>query len=197
MQFRKSQSSRRNLFAASLAASACMTVAPLAQAQETAVEFFARDAQRMAAINPATTSAQLSQPSVPSAASRTRAVRSRGSASPALHAMVTAAAQRHRIPVALAHSIVKVESGYNCSARSRSGAIGVMQTLTATARGVGVSGPLTDCATSLEAGMRYLRQALDTHGEGCAGASAYERGIRGRAVCTSYGRKVMAMAAQG
>ncbi len=200
MQFRKSQPSRRKIFAASLAAVVCsISVASVARAQEAEgpAAFFAKDAERMAARNPASSQAAASKQAAPVMASRQKASRTRVSGSPALHAMVTAAAERHRVPVAIAHSIVRVESGYNCNARSKSGAIGVMQTLTATARGVGVSGPLTDCATSLEAGMRYLRQALDAHGVGCAGLSAYERGIRGSGVCTAYGRKVMAMAAQG
>lgn len=72
-----------------------------------------------------------------------------------------------------------------------------MQTLRATARGVGVTGALTDCATGLEAGMRYLRMALDAHGGGCAGLSAYQRGIRSTGRCTEYGRKVLALASQG
>ena len=110
---------------------------------------------------------------------------------------MTAAALRHNVPVGLAHGIVKIESGYNCHAHSRSGATGIMQTLRSTARGVGVGGNLTDCAQGLEAGMRYLQLAIALHGTGCAAASSFERGVYSRSRYTSYGRKVMALAAQG
>jgi soluble lytic murein transglycosylase-like protein len=155
--------------------------------EERASSFFARDLERA---NKASAKSAV-------AVRIGRPARSGRQPHPAIHSMVTAAAVRHKIPVAIAHSIVKAESNYNCNARSPAGAIGIMQTLTATARGVGVTGSLTDCQTSLEAGMRYLRQALDTHGTGCAGASAYERGIRSKPHCSSYGRKIMALAAAG
>ena len=114
-----------------------------------------------------------------------------------IQAMVTEAAMRYGVPVALAHGIVRIESRYNCRARSRSGAVGIMQTLPRTAAGVGIHGSLTDCARGLEAGMRYLKLALDMHGAGCAGASSFERGLNAPSRCTSYGRKVMALAASG
>ncbi len=156
---------------------------------EPAAAFFAREAPALA-LN---TSPQATAPDTPVAMARVPAF----SAGGGLRRMVTEAAIRHRVPVALAHGVVKAESNYNCRAHSRSGATGIMQTLRATAAGVGVSGPLTDCATGLEAGMRYLKLALDTHGAGCAGASAYERGVRAPGRCTAYGRKVLQLAAQG
>lgn len=109
-----------------------------------------------------------------------------------IHKLVTKYAQKHGINPALAHAIVKVESGYNCNAKNpTSSATGIMQTLVPTARGVGVTGNLRDCSTGLEAGMRYLRQAIDKHGEGCAGATAYNIGHYGGARCNGYGKKVM------
>jgi soluble lytic murein transglycosylase-like protein len=111
-----------------------------------------------------------------------------------LQSMVTASANRHNVPARIAHAIVKVESGYNCRARSHSGAVGIMQTLPATARGVGVHGKLTDCATGLEAGMRYLSQIVRQHGTNCAALSLYERGAYANLICTSYGRKVVRLA---
>jgi|HigsolmetaAR201D_1030396.scaffolds.fasta_scaffold02189_3 Soluble lytic murein transglycosylase and related regulatory proteins (some contain LysM/invasin domains) len=111
--------------------------------------------------------------------------------------MVTAYAKAHGIDPALAHAVVKVESNYNCKARNkRSSASGIMQTLTRTARGVGVTGNLLDCHHGLTAGMRYLKKAIDTHGPGCAGASAYNTGIHARSRCTAYGRKIMALMRQ-
>lgn len=109
-----------------------------------------------------------------------------------LHALVDQAAVKHGVPRRIAHGVVRAESGYRCTARNRrSGATGIMQVLPRTARGVGIHGNLTDCNTGLEAGMRYLRLALDRGGVGCAGVSLYERGIYARPVCTGYGKKVM------
>ncbi len=114
-----------------------------------------------------------------------------------VHALVTEFAVKHGVEPALAHAIVKVESNYNCNAKNpRSSATGLMQTLVPTARGVGVTGNLRDCSTSLEAGMRYLRQAIDRHGPGCAGASAYNTGLHVSSRCTGYGKKVMSLASR-
>lgn len=111
-----------------------------------------------------------------------------------IHRMVTDAAQRHGVPVAVAHAIVRVESNYNCGARSHANARGIMQVLPATARGEGVGGNLYNCATGLEAGMRYLRKIVVAHGTSCAALSLYERGIYARPVCTGYGRKAVRLA---
>ena len=110
-----------------------------------------------------------------------------------LHALVTKAASRHGVPANLAHAVIAAESGYRCNARSRSGAKGIAQVMPATARGVGVHGDLYDCATGLEAGMRYLGAIVRQHGTGCAAVALYERGAYARPVCTAYGRKVIAL----
>jgi soluble lytic murein transglycosylase-like protein len=111
---------------------------------------------------------------------------------PTVYNLVTKVAEAHGVDPALAHAVVKVESGYNCSAKNpRSTAAGPMQVLRGTARSVGVQGNLHDCRTGLEAGMRYLKQMVQlAGGSGCAAASAYNKGNVGG--CTAYGRKVMA-----
>lgn len=111
-------------------------------------------------------------------------------------AQVTHAATRHGIPPRLAHAIVRVESGYRCQARNGN-ARGIGQVFPRTAASVGVYGNLFDCATGLEASMRYLRAALMAGGSGCAGVSLYNLGIYARPRCTAYGRRVMALAARG
>jgi soluble lytic murein transglycosylase-like protein len=108
--------------------------------------------------------------------------------------LVTAVAEEHGVPPAMAHAIVAVESRYDCAAKNpRSSATGLMQTLRGTARAVGVTGDLQDCRTGLEAGMRYLKRAVEAHGSGCAAASAYNTGLSGKRGCTLYGRKAMAL----
>jgi len=108
--------------------------------------------------------------------------------------MVSEAARRHGVPIALANAIIKIESGYNCRARSPNGAQGIGQILPATARAEGVTGNLYECATGLEAAMRYLAHALAAHGGGCEGLSAYNSGLASPRRCTGYGRKAMQLA---
>lgn len=118
------------------------------------------------------------------------AVPSLARAEPALHTLVTDVARAHGVPSALAHAVVRTESGYRCGAAA-GGSIGIMQVKPATARSVGVGGNLRDCATGLSAGMRYLAQALARGGGLCVAASAYNRGIFARPACTAYGRLVL------
>jgi soluble lytic murein transglycosylase-like protein len=105
--------------------------------------------------------------------------------------MVAESAQRHGVPVGLAQAIIKIESGYNCRAHSRNGAIGIGQILPATARAEGVSGNLYECSIGLEASMRYLSHALSIYGGACEAASAYNQGLAARPRCTGYGRRAM------
>ncbi|MDR1828795.1 MAG: transglycosylase SLT domain-containing protein [Methylobacteriaceae bacterium] len=111
---------------------------------------------------------------------------------PQVAAMVDRLARKHNVPTHIAHGVVRTESNYRCNARnSRTGATGVMQVLPATARAEGVHGDLTRCEVGMEAGMRYLRKALERGGTGCEGVSLYERGIYAPLRCTGYGRKVI------
>lgn len=113
-----------------------------------------------------------------------------------LRALVTAYANKHGVPANIAHAVVQVESRYNCGATSSAGARGIMQVMPATARGVGVFGNLYNCATGLEAGMRYLRGIIAANGAHCASFGLYERGAAARPVCTRYGARVAALSRQ-
>ncbi|WP_372424031.1 lytic transglycosylase domain-containing protein [Salinarimonas chemoclinalis] len=149
--------------------------------------FFLADAAARADAAPAATAA------IPETAQVATAAATPAAAAGSVQAMVTAAALRHGIDPTLAHAMAMVESGYRCSAVGRAGELGVMQVKPATARSVGVTGNLRDCATGIEAGMRYLRASIDRHGAGCGGISAYNMGIHRKAsFCNGYGRKVMA-----
>lgn len=111
-----------------------------------------------------------------------------------LQSQVAHAARAHGVPPALAHGVVMAESRYDCRASSGV-AHGIMQVKPATARGVGVRGSLFNCSTGIEAGMRYLRQALRmAGGDWCGAASLFNRGTGARPSCTGYGRKVLAYA---
>jgi soluble lytic murein transglycosylase-like protein len=77
------------------------------------------------------------------------------------HALIRAAAKKHRVPAAFVKSIVAAESNFNCDAVSPKGAIGLMQLMPATAELYGADP--TDPAQNVDAGTRYLRFLIDKY----------------------------------
>ena len=77
--------------------------------------------------------------------------------------MIVDAAVRNGIDPNIALAQARQESGYNPSARSGAGALGVMQLMPSTAADLGVRDPL-DPAQNIDGGMRYLKQNLDRYG---------------------------------
>ncbi|MCC6162968.1 MAG: lytic transglycosylase domain-containing protein [Acidobacteria bacterium] len=75
-------------------------------------------------------------------------------------AMVEDAARRHQVDARLVHAVITVESRYQARARSRKGAMGLMQLMPATARELQVANPY-DPASNIDGGVRHLRQLLD------------------------------------
>jgi len=73
--------------------------------------------------------------------------------------VVATAARLHNLPPALLHAVIKAESGYNPKARSRAGAVGLMQLMPDTAREMGVQDRL-DPEDNVQGGARYLKQML-------------------------------------
>lgn len=74
--------------------------------------------------------------------------------------LIEAAARRHHVDPRLVHAVISVESRYRADARSRKGAMGLMQLMPATARELRVADPY-DPASNIDAGVRHLRQLLD------------------------------------
>ena len=69
---------------------------------------------------------------------------------------ILAAAKATKVDAALIHAVISVESGYNPSARSRAGAVGLMQLMPGTAKRYGVKNRL-DPGQNIHCGARYLR----------------------------------------
>ena len=69
---------------------------------------------------------------------------------------ILAAAKATKVDAALIHAVITVESGYNPSARSRAGAVGLMQLMPKTAKRYGVKNRL-DPEQNIHGGARYLR----------------------------------------
>lgn len=75
----------------------------------------------------------------------------------------------------LVQALIQVESGYNPSARSNKGAIGLMQLMPGTARDLAVSDPW-DLEQNLRGGTSYLRKMLDRFGVLEFALAAYNAG---------------------
>ncbi len=81
-------------------------------------------------------------------------------ADPRYEAMIDTLAAREGVPAQLVRAVVHVESGYHERARSRKGAMGLMQLMPDTARQYAVANPY-EPQSNLEAGIKYLKSLLD------------------------------------
>jgi len=84
------------------------------------------------------------------------------------------AATKHGVPVGLFLRLVEQESGWNASARSVKGALGLAQLMPATARQLGVDA--RDPAQNLDGGARYLRAQYEAFGSWPLALAAYNAG---------------------
>lgn len=76
--------------------------------------------------------------------------------------LIDAIAARHDVDAGLVRALVATESNFEPKARSRKGALGLMQLMPATARFYRVSDPF-DPAANLDAGIRHLRSLLSRY----------------------------------
>jgi soluble lytic murein transglycosylase-like protein len=95
---------------------------------------------------------------LPAQAARRLAWRGADSKSP-YASSIQAAGRAADVDPALIHAVIRAESGYNASARSSKGAVGLMQLMPETARRYGVTDRL-DPAQNIGGGTRYLRDLL-------------------------------------
>jgi soluble lytic murein transglycosylase-like protein len=80
----------------------------------------------------------------------------------AFDAAIETHAHTHGVDPALVRAIIAVESGFDPAARSRVGAIGLMQLMPATARALGVDPSMPE--QNIEGGVRYLSELLKMFG---------------------------------
>jgi Transglycosylase SLT domain len=90
--------------------------------------------------------------------------------------IISAVAQAHGVDPLLVSALIKVESGFRPRARSRKGAMGLMQLMPSTARAYNVRNPF-DPRTNIEAGIKHLKSLLDRFGSVEHGLAAYNAGV--------------------
>jgi soluble lytic murein transglycosylase-like protein len=90
--------------------------------------------------------------------------------------IVQDAAARHQVDPALVKAVINTESGWNPTAVSRKGAMGLMQLIPGTAQRFGVGNPY-DPAQNVEGGTTYLKALLDRYnGDLSKSLAAYNAG---------------------
>jgi len=89
---------------------------------------------------------------------RSRSAVSSGSAD--LDAIFEAAGQKYNLSPNLLKAVAKAESGFRPNVTSKAGAMGIMQLMPGTARGLGVTDAF-DPEQNIMGGAKYLRQMLD------------------------------------
>jgi soluble lytic murein transglycosylase-like protein len=77
--------------------------------------------------------------------------------------IIAAMSEAHGVDPLLVRALIQVESNYKPGARSRKGAMGLMQLMPATARVYNVRNPF-DPRANIEAGVKHLRALIDRFG---------------------------------
>lgn len=89
--------------------------------------------------------------------------------------LVQQAAARYGVDADLIHAVIRAESGYDPSAVSHAGAMGLMQLMPENCRDYGVSDPF-DCAQNINAGVRQLKDLISRFGRTDLALAAYNAG---------------------
>jgi soluble lytic murein transglycosylase-like protein len=75
---------------------------------------------------------------------------------------IKTAAAKHKVDEKLIRSLIKAESGFDVSAVSKKGAIGLMQLMPETAKSLGVRNPL-DISENIDAGTKYFKRLMKNY----------------------------------
>jgi len=103
---------------------------------------------------------------------------------------MTQIANQHGVDPATVRAVAEVESSMRCGVKNGASQ-GIMQVQKGAAKHVGVRWPFKTCNDEIEAGVKYLKLAIDRGGDGCIGYTLYNEGINARLHCSAYGRKVI------
>ena len=76
--------------------------------------------------------------------------------------MVEQVAEKHGVDSKLVKALIKQESGFNPKAKSKAGAMGLMQLMPSTAKSLGVNDPFNP-VQNVEGGVKYLKSMLNKY----------------------------------